>query len=276
MTTDTIQTCPICKLEAAYVFTSYHNRRIFQCNWRECGHFFTPVLTENQGVCVRDDDIEKESDESLRLFDERNIRLLSLFTSLLNGRSKPIVFLDFGAGNAHISRTFKRLLSDDCIMYCLESNPLCEGFYPKHKLIQVKTIDELPEKIDFIYMVEVIEHLDDPISTLKELRTCLKSNGVLFLSTPAGKRKETRTSAYDMPSHVHFFSPKSLNLTLKASGYKEIHFNYYPEMYPLEINQKITRRVWKSVKSRSIRFLYNHLRTTIGLTHLVGPTEPAK
>jgi hypothetical protein len=84
-------------------------------------------------------------------FDERNERLLKLLTGFLNKKDYPITFMDFGAGNAHISRTFKRALGDKVKIYCLEPNPVCKDFYNKYGLIHLLKLNDLSEKIDLIY-----------------------------------------------------------------------------------------------------------------------------
>ncbi len=233
--------CPICKSESAFIFTSKHGRKIYECTNKKCGHFFTPILNEAQGVCAREEDIEIASDKSLAIFNERNIRLLNLFKSYLKDVARPVVFLDFGAGNAHISRSFKQELKEECTIFCLEPNPLCKGLYEKYRLVQLINIEDIPSGINLIYMIEVIEHLDDPVSVLKTLRSSLASNGMLFLSTPLGSKTERSTNAYDTLSHIHFFTPSSLNLTLLEAGFSAIDFRYNPEMYPLPRNflQKI-------------------------------------
>lgn len=76
--------CPICNAVSSYVFTSKHNRKIYECPSTDCGHFFTPQTTGEQGICVRDENIEKESDQSIALFNERNYRLLNLFVGVLD------------------------------------------------------------------------------------------------------------------------------------------------------------------------------------------------
>ena len=123
--------CPICNTSASFIFTSKHSRKIYECSNDDCGHFFTPPFIDSQGICVRDKNIKKESDESIGIFDERNERLLKLFTSLLNQQNYPVTFMDFGAGNAHISRTFKRLLGNKAKIYCLEPNSDCKDLYHK-------------------------------------------------------------------------------------------------------------------------------------------------
>jgi 2-polyprenyl-3-methyl-5-hydroxy-6-metoxy-1,4-benzoquinol methylase len=144
--------------------------------------------------------------------------------------------LDYGAGTAHISRTFKQVLANKVNIYCLELNPACKDLYKKYGLFQISTLKEIEKKIDFIYMIEVIEHLENPIESMKQLRKILNLNALIFLSTPLGTIKENQTHAYETSSHLHFFSRKSFNLMLKKSGFAEIKFKYYSEMYPIPSN----------------------------------------
>jgi len=269
--------CPICASASEYIFTSKLRKDIFHCVNRECGHFFIPVFIQNQGICFREN-IEEESNEFLKQFDERNSRLFGLLRSFLQIHTSPIKFLDFGAGNAHISRTFKNLLSKDDLIYCLEANPLCADLYQKYGLIQVKNIEDVPTKIDLIYMIEVIEHLENPIQVMIKLKALLKETGKIFISTPAGDMDESKTNAFDTDSHLHFFTDKSLNLALEKAGLKAINYRYYPEMYP------IPKTTFKSKINLIIKYFFkvanfanknlhnNHLEHA-KITHLVGITE---
>jgi len=228
--------CPICNTESIFIFISKHQRDIFQCTNDVCGHFFTPQLTDNQGIVFRDDAMSANSDKDLRIYGERNKRLLKLFLKYLNKKNFPLTFLDYGAGTAHISRTFKQVLANKVNIYCLELNPACKDLYKKYGLFQISTLKEIEKKIDFIYMIEVIEHLENPIESMKQLRKILNLNALIFLSTPLGTIKENQTHAYETSSHLHFFSRKSFNLMLKKSGFAEIKFKYYSEMYPIPSN----------------------------------------
>jgi hypothetical protein len=264
--------CPICITAASFVFTSKLSRNIYECSNGDCGHFFTPPFTNEQGICARDENLEKESDESIGIFDERNGRLLKLLTDLLNIQDYPATFMDFGAGNAHISRTFKRVLGDKVKIYCLEPNPACKDLYQKYGLLRLSTLSDLPEKIDLVYMIEVIEHLDNPVATMSLLSQHLKENGAIFLSTPIGRRQENTTNAYDTPSHLHFFTEKSLNLTLKKSGFSEISFKYYAEMYPLPL-QGILHRAKAAIRKLIKRIILLIRPNSNQIGHLVGLTK---
>ena len=262
--------CPICGFEAVYIFISKHGHRIWQCREARCGHLFTHQLRETQGICARGEDVERESDESLMFFAERNVRLLGLFRNYLKGRIAPVKLLDFGAGNAHVSRTVKEHLGEQCTIYCLEPNPNCGGLYRKYGLIQVEGMEQIPDGIDLIYMIEVVEHLPDPIATLKLLRKSLAPEGFLFISTPRGLTDENLTNAFDTPSHLHFFTPSSLNSALTQAGFSAIQFSYVPAMYPLPFRGRFFPRTISVVK-KLIRDISNLRR---GPRHLVGVTRP--
>ena len=273
MTKEIQKKCPICNSDSAYIFTSKNNKDIFNCSFISCGHFFTPVLNLGQGIGLREEDLEKESDESLKIFDKRNEKLLIFFESYLKDKTKPLKFLDFGAGNAHIARTFKRVLKDKCIIYCLEKNPLFENFYSKYNLEQIKNISDLPEKIDLIYMIEVIEHLEDPISVMKSLRHLLEFNGMVFISTPLGKSRENLTNAYEDPSHLNFFTKKSLNFVLKKSGFTEIEYKFHPEMHPPSLNRSLISQSLNSLKL-FVKIVISKIMPSKSISHLFGITKP--
>jgi SAM-dependent methyltransferase len=266
--------CPICKSLSFFIFNSKHNKNIFNCINPNCGHFFTPVLNLSQGICNRDEDIEKESDHFLKIFDERNIRLFEFLKTHIPLTSKKIKLLDFGAGNAHVSRTFKRILHERATVYCLESNPFCKNFYSKFNLIQIEKIMDAPNDLDLVYMIEVIEHLIDPLEALSGIREKLKDDGLLFLSTPCGGLNEKNTNAFDTPSHLHFFTEKSLNLTLKKVGFEPIIFNHIPQMYPLP-SKKFISISYAFIKNLLKKLIFFSPRVT-KIHHLVGITKPLK
>jgi len=268
--------CPICNTDSSFIFSSKHSRKIYECANEDCGHFFTPPSANSQGICIRNEDIERESDESMHLFNERNKRLLSLLLGFLKKKEYPITLIDFGAGNAHISRTFKLELGNKAKIYCLEPNPICTGLYKKYGLLHLLTINDLPEKIDLIYMIEVIEHLEDPIATLNILSQHLDKNGLIFLSTPVGRKLESTTNAYDTPSHLHFFTEKSLNLALKKAGLSEIHYKFYPEIYPLPLPlplQAMFGRPIILIKKLIKKFFLLVRKESRQINHLVGATK---
>ncbi len=104
------------------------------------------------------------------------------------------------------------------------------------------TLDEAgfaDNSFDVILMMHVIEHLSDPLSTLKLVREKLRSNGMFILETPRydtlsyrllGKRE--RSVRCD--GHIFFFTSKTLHdLCLKA-GFKVVKTDYVGRTLSLE------------------------------------------
>lgn len=111
--------CPICGGPGSYVFDDSHRSAIYHCAESICGHLWTNSLKSDHGVTSRDPVIQAETDQYLAISGERNKRLLRFFLRRL-GKTKNLRFLDFGAGNAHISRSFKQLLGERVQITCLE------------------------------------------------------------------------------------------------------------------------------------------------------------
>ena len=105
--------------------------------------------------------------------------------------------------------------------------------------------------------LDVIEHLFDPVSVLKEICRVLRPNGQLVLTTPniryfrnlyklicRGVFPHTSSDTFIWGGgHLHYFTRKDLSVLLKMAGFKKIDFY---------INQGQFRR---SKKRNLIRFL---------------------
>jgi SAM-dependent methyltransferase len=80
---------------------------------------------------------------------------------------------------------------------------------------------------DVVIMTHTIEHLPDPANFLKEIHRILKSDGIIYLSTPNfdsfnAKRFKEKWWALQPEYHLYFFSPKTLGAMLKKCNFKII------------------------------------------------------
>lgn len=77
------------------------------------------------------------------------------------------------------------------------------------------------QTFDVITAVEVIEHLIDPVSALRDMAGLLKPGGLLFLTTGNAEpfRGKLETWRYVNPDvHVSFFEPRTLDLAMRTAG----------------------------------------------------------
>ena len=238
--------CPICEAKGVYCLTSEHGYEIYSCKNNDCNHFWHPDHKINQGIHLRNQDLEEESNSNLEIYGERNKRLLRLLKNNIT-RQKKYAFLDFGAGCAHISRTFKKELGDRVEIFCCEANTDCRKFYKEWGLTSVDSLKDIKIKIDCVYMIEVIEHIENPYKVISELKKLLSEKGRIFISTPPGYHVEEKTNAFQNPTHIHFFTDKSLNLLLRRCGMEDIVYKSFSEMYPKDK----TRTIFFKIKLRT-------------------------
>lgn len=81
-----------------------------------------------------------------------------------------------------------------------------------------------PGKFDVICANNVLEHVPDPAGILTQIRGALKDSGAIFLSVPNLASLQVlvsgdRSPIIDPPHHVHYFTPASLEKTLRAAGF---------------------------------------------------------
>ena len=79
---------------------------------------------------------------------------------------------------------------------------------------------------DAIALWDVLEHLHDPLASLRELRRILRPGGVLFLRVPNAASYVARLcgrywSGYDLPRHMTLFTPRTLAQALAEAGFRE-------------------------------------------------------
>jgi len=90
------------------------------------------------------------------------------------------------------------------------------------------SLKEIPNRFfDAVVCFDVIEHVDDPQKILKNIGRKLKSNGLLFLTTPnrlglAGRIIKNKFWGLVPQGHKNVFSLSQMENLLKATGFKII------------------------------------------------------
>lgn len=95
------------------------------------------------------------------------------------------------------------------------------------------TIDsyKTKDKFDLIYLIHVLEHLDNPHGSLQKIRLLLNDNGYLVIALPNINNLERIIfgkywDGWDLPRHIYHYSVKSLKLLLMSNAFS-INRIYY-------------------------------------------------
>jgi len=88
---------------------------------------------------------------------------------------------------------------------------------------------------DVAVMIDVIEHLADPLSVLRELARVVKPGGVLYLVTPDVDSLTARVLRGRWwglrPAHLYYFSERTLAEMLRKAGFERVDVRSYGRVF---------------------------------------------
>lgn len=100
------------------------------------------------------------------------------------------------------------------------------------------TVEDLPDAApapDVIVMLDVLEHVADPLDALKRLRATIADRGLLVLSTVnlSGLHARARGGAWPwfIRSHLHYFTEETLDAMLKRAGFTMVEWTIMPRSF---------------------------------------------
>jgi 2-polyprenyl-3-methyl-5-hydroxy-6-metoxy-1,4-benzoquinol methylase len=243
--------CNYCEVdEATEVFGSgvAQPSRIVRCN--RCGlmyasprvkdpdHVQIVTWDANQDFVSRDP--QRYEKEKLQTRDYARTR--KLLNRLYPARGK---LLEIGSGLGFLLSEFKK---DGWEVLGVEP----DGSYCRHAMEElgvgcISTILEeagLPdESYDVIIMNHVIEHLGDPLSTLREINRVIKPKGHFVVETPRYdtlmfKLLGRRERSINCAGHIYFFTTRTLRNLYEAAGFQAVQLDYVGRSLTLD------RLVW--------------------------------
>jgi cyclopropane fatty-acyl-phospholipid synthase-like methyltransferase len=181
--------------------------------------------------------------------------------------------LDVGAGSGHLARSLKKRLPGIEIL-CVEESESLRNQLGRQGFAAAENLDSISSKrsFDAVLLIEVIEHVPDPVDFLDHLRRHLDLEGRIFLTTPCRElRNGSRaTNAYDTPEHVQFFTEKSLRLAVKKAGFRDISYEYIEALYP----RSTSALSLATYKRLALKIAQPILARFQGPRHLTGFIDP--
>jgi 2-polyprenyl-3-methyl-5-hydroxy-6-metoxy-1,4-benzoquinol methylase len=80
---------------------------------------------------------------------------------------------------------------------------------------------------DVVTSFEVIEHINNPTSELKQIATLLRKGGLVYLTTPnfnslLRRRLKIQYNVIKYPEHLSYYTPKSLSRLFQLNGFKKM------------------------------------------------------
>jgi hypothetical protein len=153
----------------------------------------------------------------------RNRSIEKLIRKFVFGKIKtPARVLEFGAGKGEFA--FRFCDSKNLELISVETDQAYRTVL-NQRLKSFASLDETGGGFDAIYLIDVLEHIEDDLSVLKHFYSKLNSMGRLFIYVPA--RMELYSAFDKSIGHFRRYSLKELKAKVIASGFKIEEARYH-------------------------------------------------
>ena len=227
---------------------------LFKCN--DCGFLFSPEVSDVENYYEEMEDADYEL-----TLESRKIQSEKILSQLKNSNVfKNKTLLDVGAGSGVLLEVSKKF---GLISRGIEPSKSLQKLANDNNLDVILGIlpsKHLQDKFDFVSLVDVIEHVNNPENLLKEINKVLKLHGKLFLVTPDVDSFFSKLLKFKWwhfrVAHIGYFNQKTLNILITKCGYEVIKYQrpkwYFPISYILNrllsyISPKIEIKLPKSI-----------------------------
>jgi 2-polyprenyl-3-methyl-5-hydroxy-6-metoxy-1,4-benzoquinol methylase len=101
----------------------------------------------------------------------------------------------------------------------------------------IEDLDPDGDPVDAIVMLDVLEHLTDPLAALRKLRGMIDDDGLLILSTVNLDGLHARLREGEWPwfirSHLHYFGEATIGAMLRLAGFRMVEWEIVPRSFHL-------------------------------------------
>lgn len=140
----------------------------------------------------------------------------AIYKWLASGVSERNKVLEFGAGKGEFCNRFNARLT---------AVELDEDMHRYLKCRALNSLSGLYSEFDYIYSVNVLEHVADDESIVRQLYALLKKNGRMRVLVPA--RQELYSVMDEKVGHLRRYSKKGLLALFEKNGFRVVSCRYF-------------------------------------------------
>jgi len=242
MDSTTIKTNSICPICNSTNFTPIYKNTLLKC--KNCS-FITANMTINQNL-LKNIYTENyfmgeeytnyiEEKPALQKNFEKNIKKLTKKKLISSPQQTLEIGCSYGFFGEVATTQFPKI-NYTGIDIVKEACEYATKLLPKSKIFCSNYLtQEFNQQFDHVFMWDVIEHLQHPEKFIQKIQKELTTKGKLFISTGdinafLPKIQKEKWRLIHPPSHLHYFSKKTLSKLLEKNGFKILNISY-PYIY---------------------------------------------
>lgn len=240
--------CNLCNSNEYKLFKKIDGYRLVKC--KQCGLVFLnhcPTQWEIneeysaeyhiERLLVQEPKTEKEIEQEIN----KNIGRVEEIVKRFGAKGK---LLDIGCGTGFFIACLKRYGWD---VTGIDISDWASGFARKKLRLNVftGTVEHslFDKRFDVVTMYHILEHLPDPLGTLKKISEIIADDGFLVIKGPNLASFDriwhgSNWRGYSDKSHLYYFTPKTYQMMLEKAGFsvQKIMFQYWdPIAHLMEI-----------------------------------------
>ncbi|MBM3917560.1 MAG: class I SAM-dependent methyltransferase [Sphingomonadales bacterium] len=228
--------CPICQ---SSVTKSIYNDTLLQCN--HCKHGWANLQLDHAFLQALYAENYFKGEEYADYLADKDILQLN-FKKRIKTISKQIPYLnsalEIGCAYGFFYQTLQnRFPNVKYIGYDISADAIAYANQHFGPFFSAANFLDIPSetKQDAIFMWDVIEHLADPAAFIKKAHESCKPAGMLYLTTgdfgaALSRLQGKKWRMIHPPTHLHYFTKKSIQKLLLDNGFEPI-FVKYPPVY---------------------------------------------
>ena len=209
--------------------------------------------------------------------------------------NKKLDILDYGAGTGLHLELWKSLFPDSDISLtdisevgqskCLSTN---KDFQGKYKLIKNNKSEFESEKFDLVLSIEVMEHVSDLISYLKDIFRLLKPGGIFIWTTPCGNsfsiehiysaltNQIIKTGEgyikwrWEDSTHIRRLKSKEIEKQLILTGFNKVKFRFRAHLFSFLCTYFPPRHLFHKIRNKIMKMDYKLFRLLPNGASMIG------
>jgi SAM-dependent methyltransferase len=222
---------------------------------------------------------------------------LDHFISNVTALSSAKMVLDYGAGSGFHVDLWEKVFPKAELYFC-DISPVAmgkfEAKYPRHArhyfLVHESQADFSDNMFDVIVSIEVMEHVEQLDSYLRDIQRLLKPGGRFVWTTPCGNsfsiehiyaaitgkieptNEGYRRWKWEDPAHLRRLKSRELNDLLQKNGFSDVQFRFRAHFFSFVCTYLPTQRLMR-LRERLMTLDYRLLRSLPNAASMIGSAK---